>query len=52
MLGVSAVIYNLFIKAPKDNLGVTQPRLNTLLEKEHHMAVASLNHIWDQRRMG
>jgi hypothetical protein len=49
MLGVSRAIYNSTIKALKDKLGVTQPRLNTLLKKLHHTAVASLNRIWDQR---
>jgi hypothetical protein len=48
-LGVSGAIYNSFMKALKDKLGVTQPRLNTLINKLHHMAVASLNRIWDQR---
>jgi hypothetical protein len=49
MLGASGAIYNSTIEALKDNLGVTQPRLNTLLKKLHHMAVDSLNRIWDQR---
>jgi hypothetical protein len=49
MLGVSGAIYNSTIEALKDKLGVIQPRLNTLLKKLHHMAVASLNRIWDQR---
>ena len=49
MLGVSGAVYNSTIKALKDKLGVTQPRLNTLLKKLHHMAVESLNRIWDQR---
>ena len=49
MLGVSGAIYNSTIEALKDKLGVTQPRLNTLLKKLHHMAVANLNRIWDQR---
>jgi hypothetical protein len=49
MLGVSGAIYNSTIEALKDKLGVTQPRLNTLLKKLHHMAVASLTRIWDQR---
>jgi hypothetical protein len=49
MLGVSGAIYNSTIEALKDKLGVTQPRLNTLLKKLHHMAVESLNRIWDQR---
>jgi hypothetical protein len=49
MLGVSGAIYNSTIEALKDKLGVTQPRLNTLLTKLHHMAVASLTRIWDQR---
>jgi hypothetical protein len=35
--------------ALKDKLEVTQPRLNVLLKKLHHMAVASLNRIWDKR---
>jgi hypothetical protein len=48
-LGVSGAIYNSFMKALKDKLGVTQPRLNTLINKLHHMAVASLSRIWDQR---
>jgi hypothetical protein len=48
-LGVSGAIYNSFMKALKDKLGVTQPRLNTLINKLHHMAVVSLNRIWDQR---
>jgi hypothetical protein len=29
------------IEALKDKLGVTQPRLNTLLQKLHHMAVSA-----------
>jgi hypothetical protein len=50
MLGVSGAIYNSTIEALKDKLvGVTQPRLNTLLKKLHHMAVDSLNRIRDQR---
>jgi AraC-like DNA-binding protein len=50
MLGVSgAIIYNSTIEALKDKLGVSQPRLNTLLKKLLHMAVDSLNRIWDQR---
>jgi hypothetical protein len=49
VLGVSGAIYNSTIEALKDKLGVTQPRLNTLLKKPHHMAVASLNRIWDKR---
>jgi hypothetical protein len=49
MLGVSGAVYNSTIEALKDKLGVTQSRLNTLLKKLHHMAVASLNRIWDQR---
>jgi hypothetical protein len=50
MLGVSGAVYNSTIEALKDKLGVThQPRLNTLLKKLHHMAVVSLNRIWDQR---
>jgi hypothetical protein len=49
MLGVSGAIYNSTIEALKDKLGVTQPRLNTLLKKLHHMAVDGLNRIWDQR---
>jgi hypothetical protein len=48
-LGLSGAIYNSSIKALKDKLGVTQPRLNTLLTKLLHMAVASLNRIWDQQ---
>ena len=48
-LGVSGVIYNSVIKALKDKLGVTQESLSTLINKLHHMAVASLNRIWDQR---
>jgi hypothetical protein len=49
MLGVSGAIYNSTMEALKDKLGVTQPLLHTLLNKLHHMAVASLNRIWDQR---
>jgi hypothetical protein len=46
---MSGAIYISTTEALKDKLGVTQPRLNTLLKKLHHMAVASLNRIWDQR---
>jgi hypothetical protein len=49
LLGESGAIYTSTIDALKDKLGVTQPRLNVLLKKLHHMAVASLNRIWDQR---
>jgi hypothetical protein len=49
LLGVSGAIYTSTIAALKDKLGVTQPRLNVLLKKLHHMAVASLNSIWDKR---
>jgi hypothetical protein len=49
LLGVSGAIYTSTIDALKDKLGVTQPRLNVLLKKLHHMAVASMNRIWNKR---
>jgi hypothetical protein len=49
LLGVSGAICTSTIDALKDKLGITQPRLNVLLKNLHHMAVASLNRIWDKR---
>jgi len=49
LLGVSGVLYKSSIAALKDKLGVTEPQLNNLLTQLHHMAVTSLNNIWDQR---
>lgn len=49
ILGVSGAIFNAFVQAMEEHLGVRGVALTSLSRRLHHMAVFNLQNIWRQR---